>query len=184
MTASCSRGRRCPPWHQRLIWHPIWSILFSIYIHSVRTETYLCLCTQTMSAQTHLEYINNVYIWAYSFGRIYSRKKKSFSIHNFGVRAYSYGMHGYFHQSVCTHTFTNVYMIRLYLIFLCTCTIHIYILHSLVATPTCISYDVWCIWPNEEFVCEVCDHTRQYMMVYTLGMRPYMEYMDILMFNI
>ena len=37
--------------------------LFSIYM-SVRTETYLCLCTQTMYAQTHLEYINNVYIHA------------------------------------------------------------------------------------------------------------------------
>ena len=132
---------------------------------------YLCLCTQTIYAQTHLEYINNVYIWAYSFGRIYSRKKKSFSIHNFGVRAYSYGMHGYFHQSVCTHTFTNVYMIRLYLFFLCTCTIHIYILHSLVATPTCISHDVSDptkstyvkyviildnIW---SYIHKICDHT-------------------------
>ena len=44
------------------------------------------------------------------------------------------------------------------------------ILHSLVATPT--------------YVCEVCDHTRQYMVIYTLGMQPYIEYMDILIFNI
>ena len=58
------------------------------------------------------------------------------------------------------------------------------ILHSLVATPTYISHDVWCIWSNEECVCEVCDHTRQYMMVYTLGMWLYMEYMDIIIFNI
>ena len=58
------------------------------------------------------------------------------------------------------------------------------ILHSFVVIPTCISYDVWCIWPNEEYVYEVCDHTRQYMMVYTLDMWPYMKYRDILIFNI
>ena len=58
------------------------------------------------------------------------------------------------------------------------------ILHSLVATPTYISHDVWCIRPSKKYVCEVCDHTRQYMVVYTLSMQPYMEYMDILIFNI
>ena len=52
--------------------------------------------------------------------------------------------------------------------------------------PTsCILYKnwnrtTWRIWSNEEYIREVCVHTRLYMMVYMLGMWPYIEYMNIL----
>ena len=53
-------------------------------------------------------------------------------------------------------------------------------LHSLVATPTCVSHDIRRIRSNEGYVCEVCVHTRISMMIYMLGMWPYIEYVYIL----
>jgi len=53
-------------------------------------------------------------------------------------------------------------------------------LHSLVATPTCVSHDIGRIWSNKEYVCGVCVHTIISMMIYMLGMWPYIKYMDIL----
>ena len=67
----------------------------------------------------------------------------------------------------------------------CSFCVCVYILSTLPCSyPTCISHDIGRIWSNEEYVWEVCIHIRIYMMIYMLGMWPYMEYMDILILYI
>jgi hypothetical protein len=74
------------------------------------------------------------------------------------------------HTLGCLGTVSAFYSLSLYIY------IYIIFLHFLVATPTCVSHDVGRIWLNDEYVCGVCDHTRTSMMVYMLGMWPYIEY--------
>lgn len=40
----------------------------------------------------------------------------------------------------------------------------------LIATPTCIFQNLGCIWPDEVYVYKVCDHTKQFRVVYMLSM--------------
>ena len=87
--------------------------------------------------------------------------------------------------AIANYTSMNVWLACRLLALLLDCRVNVAYLQVYISVYISIlacSYFHVYIWSNEEYVCEVCDHTRQYMMIHTLGMWLYMEYINILIF--